>query len=82
MKMLLVVVVLVLMLNADGGGGVAVTRVRSQGYMTLTFNVVMKDLRTMGYEVTAGSASANDSAVPAAPVPAAILTPASPQPYT
>ena len=81
MKMLLVVVVLVLMLNADGGG-VAVTRVRSQGYMTLMFNVVMKDLRSMGYEVTAGSASANDSAVPAAPAPAAILTPASPQPYT
>ena len=28
------------------------TRVRSQGHMTLTFNVVMKDMKKMGYDVT------------------------------
>ena len=30
----------------------AVTRVRSQGYVTLTFNVVMKDMKKLGYDVT------------------------------
>ena len=27
------------------------TRVRSQGYVTVTFNVVMKDMKKMGYDV-------------------------------
>jgi len=31
---------------------VVVTRVRSQGFMTVSFNIVMKDMRTMGYDVT------------------------------
>ena len=29
-----------------------VTRVRSQGYVTVTFNVVMKDMKKLGYDVT------------------------------
>ena len=29
----------------------AVTRVRSQGYMNVTFNVVMKDMKKVGYDV-------------------------------
>jgi len=49
---------------------VAVTRVRSQGYMTVSFNIIMKDLRAMGYDVTPGNTV--DSA---AQTSAAILAP-------
>jgi len=39
------------------GEGREVTRVRSQGHMKVTFNIVMKDMKTMGYDVTASDAS-------------------------
>lgn len=29
----------------------AVTRVRSQGFLTVSFNVVMKDMKKLGYDV-------------------------------
>ena len=31
---------------------VSVTRVRSQGFITLSFNIVQKDMKRMGYDVT------------------------------
>ncbi|KAK2166866.1 hypothetical protein LSH36_34g05020 [Paralvinella palmiformis] len=34
------------------GEGREVTRVRSQGYVTVTFNVVTKDMKKMGYDST------------------------------
>ena len=60
-------VVVVVVVDDD----VVVTRVRSQGYMTITFNIVMKDLRTMGYDVTP-----SDSAKPAilSPSPRATMS--------
>jgi B9 domain-containing protein 1 len=33
------------------GEGREVTRVRSQGHMTISFNIVMKDVKSMGYNV-------------------------------
>ncbi|XP_005997529.1 B9 domain-containing protein 1 isoform X2 [Latimeria chalumnae] len=34
------------------GEGREVTRVRSQGYVTLSFNVVTKDMKKLGYDIT------------------------------
>lgn len=39
------------------GEGREVTRVRSQGYIHVVFNIVTKDLRKLGYETVAASAS-------------------------
>ncbi|KAK7508005.1 hypothetical protein BaRGS_00000970, partial [Batillaria attramentaria] len=33
------------------GEGREVTRVRSQGYVTISFNVVMKDMKKLGYDI-------------------------------
>ena len=40
----------------------SVTRVRSQGHMTISFNVVTKDLKKLGYDVTP-----SDAAMPSIP---------------
>ncbi|CAH1793689.1 unnamed protein product [Owenia fusiformis] len=34
------------------GEGREVTRVRSQGFITLSFNIIMKDMKKLGYDVT------------------------------
>ncbi|ELT89985.1 hypothetical protein CAPTEDRAFT_173681 [Capitella teleta] len=39
------------------GEGREVTRVRSQGYVTVTLNVVMKDMKKLGYDVTPSDVS-------------------------
>ena len=44
----------------------SVTRVRSQGYVTVTFNVVMKDMKKMGYDVLPSDMS--NPLLPEAPV--------------
>nr|XP_016853375.1 PREDICTED: B9 domain-containing protein 1 isoform X2 [Anolis carolinensis] len=36
------------------GEGREVTRVRSQGFVTLTFNIVTKDMKKLGYDVSPG----------------------------
>ena len=36
---------------------ISVTRVRSQGYVTVTFNVVTKDMKKMGYDSTPSDAT-------------------------
>lgn len=45
---------------------ITVTRVRSQGYVTVTFNVVMKDMKKMGYDTVP-----SDMANPSMPVSSA-----------
>ncbi|XP_076122252.1 B9 domain-containing protein 1 isoform X1 [Alosa pseudoharengus] len=40
------------------GEGREVTRVRSQGFVTLQFNIVTKDLKKLGYDTTPGSSEA------------------------
>ncbi|XP_064635637.1 B9 domain-containing protein 1-like [Lineus longissimus] len=40
------------------GEGREVTRVRSQGYITISFNVVTKDMKKLGYEVMSSESSA------------------------
>ena len=45
---------------------ILVTRVRSQGYVTVSFNVVLKDMKKLGYEVCPSEAAQfADSSVPA-----------------
>ncbi|XP_020633698.2 B9 domain-containing protein 1 [Pogona vitticeps] len=39
------------------GEGREVTRVRSQGFVTLSFNVVTKDMKKLGYDVSPGNTS-------------------------
>ncbi|OXB68781.1 hypothetical protein ASZ78_002196 [Callipepla squamata] len=47
------------------GEGREVTRVRSQGFVTISFDVVTKDMKKLGYDVSPGDMH-NPSVVPAA----------------
>jgi len=56
------------------GEGREVTRVRSQGYVTVTFNVITKDMKKLGYDCTP-----SDVANPQAPDVSGLSVPVTPR---